>query len=81
MLGWCRLLAAAILLEEDGRAVDHVSFELGFASGAAFRNMLKRYTGLNPGELCARGTVTELARQFRTAMTPLSGQAAIVRVG
>jgi AraC-like DNA-binding protein len=81
VLGWCRLLAAAILLEEDGRAVDHVAFELGFASGAAFRNMLKRYTGLNPGELRARGTVTELARQFRTAMTPPSGLPSIVRVG
>jgi AraC-like DNA-binding protein len=79
VLGWCRLLAAAILLEEDGRAVDHVAFELGFASGAAFRNMLKRYTGLNPGELRSRGTVQELARQFRTAMTPPASQPAIVR--
>lgn len=80
VLGWCRMLAAAILLEEDGRAVDHVAAELGFASGAAFRNMLKRYTGLNPAELRARGTVTEVARQFRTAMTPASGQPAIYRV-
>ncbi|MBI5600879.1 MAG: helix-turn-helix transcriptional regulator [Gemmatimonadetes bacterium] len=79
VLGWCRLLAAAILLEDGGRAVDHVAFELGFASGAAFRNMLKRYTGLNPGELRSRGTVKELARQFRTAMTPPAGQPAIVR--
>ena len=81
VLGWCRMLAAAILLEEDGRAVDHVAFELGFASGAAFRNMLKRYTGLNPGELRERGTVTEVARQFRTAMTPSSGQPGILRIG
>lgn len=81
VLGWCRLLAAAILLEEDGRAVDHVAFELGFASGAAFRNMLKRYTGLNPGELRARGTVTELARQFRAAMTSSGDQRPIFRVG
>jgi len=81
VLGWCRLLSAAILLEEKGRAVDHVAHELGFASGAAFRNMLKRYTGLNPGELRSRGTVKELARQFRTAMTPPSGHPALIRVG
>lgn len=79
VLGWCRMLAAAILLEEAGRAVDHVALELGFASGAAFRNMLKRYTGLNPAELRARGTVTEVARQFRSAMTPASGVPAIYR--
>ncbi len=81
LLGWCRLLAAAVLLEEEGRAVDHVALALDFPSGAAFRNMLKRYTGLSPAELRERGTVAELARQFRTAMAPAGGQRPIFRVG
>lgn len=70
MLGWCRLLAAAVLLEDRGRPVDHIALELDFPSGAAFRNMLKRYTGLSPAELRARGTLTEMSRQFRKAVTP-----------
>lgn len=70
MLGWCRLLAAAVLLEDRGRAVDHIANELDFPSGAAFRNMLKRYTGLNPAELRARGTIKEMSRQFARAVAP-----------
>jgi len=70
MLGWCRLLAAAVLLEDRGRPVDHIAFELDFPSGAAFRNMLKRYTGLSPAELRERGTIQEMSRLFRQAVTP-----------
>jgi AraC-like DNA-binding protein len=70
MLGWCRLLAAAVLLEDRGRPVDHIALELDFPSGAAFRNMLKRYTGLSPAELRARGTITEMSKQFRKAVAP-----------
>jgi AraC-like DNA-binding protein len=68
MLGWCRMMAAAVLLEDRGRLVDHIAHELDFASGTAFRNMLKRYTGLNPNELRAVGPVAEMTRQFRAAI-------------
>ncbi len=70
MLGWCRLLAAAVLLEDRGRLVDHIALELDFPSGGAFRNMLKRYTGLSPAELRAKGTIPEMGRQFRKAVAP-----------
>lgn len=70
MLGWCRLLAAAVLLEDRGRLVDHIALELDFPSGGAFRNMLKRYTGLSPAELRAKGTIAEMSRQFRQAVSP-----------
>ncbi|MBI2409328.1 MAG: helix-turn-helix transcriptional regulator [Gemmatimonadetes bacterium] len=68
MLGWCRMLAAAVLLEDRGRLVDHIALELDFASGTAFRNQLKRYTGLAPNELRARGPLAEMTRQFRRAI-------------
>jgi AraC-like DNA-binding protein len=68
MLGWCRLLAAAVLLEDRGRPVDHIALELDFPSGAAFRNMLKRYSGLSPAALRARGAITEMSRLFRRAV-------------
>jgi len=70
MLGWCRLLAAAVLLEDRGRAVDHIALELDFPGGAAFRNMLKRYTGLSPAALRAKGAIAEMSRQFRRAVAP-----------
>ena len=70
MLGWCRLLAAAALLEDRGRLVDHIALDLDFPSGGAFRNMLKRYTGLSPAELRAKGTIPEMSRQFRRAVAP-----------
>ncbi|HVX40733.1 MAG TPA: helix-turn-helix domain-containing protein [Gemmatimonadaceae bacterium] len=41
-----RLTLAIGLLEQSGRAAEHVALELGFASAAAFRNMLQRHTGL-----------------------------------
>lgn len=68
LLGWCRLLAAAALLEDRARPVDHIAIELDFPSGAAFRNMLKRYTGLTPAQLRAKGTIAEMSRRFRKAM-------------
>ena len=68
VLGWCRLLAAAVLLEDRRRRVEHVAFELDFPSGAAFRNLLKRYTGMSPAELRAKGTIGEMSRRFRKAM-------------
>ena len=68
MLGWCRMMAAAVLLEDRGRLVDHIALELDFASGTAFRNMLKRYTGLTPAELRAHGPLDEMTRLFRQAM-------------
>ncbi len=81
MLGWCRLLAAAVLLEDRGRLVDHIALELDFASGTAFRNMLKRYTGLSPAELRAKGPMAELSRQFRRALARAGWRDSVGRVG
>jgi AraC-like DNA-binding protein len=50
LIGWCRLLLAAHLLEEQGRSFDDVALELSFPSGMALRSMLKRYTGVTGRE-------------------------------
>jgi AraC-like DNA-binding protein len=80
VLGWCRLLAAAAQLEDRGRLVDHVALDLDFPSGGAFRNMLKRYTGLSPAELRAKGSISEMSRQFRQAVAPAGWGRAVMRV-
>jgi AraC-like DNA-binding protein len=52
---WCRILLAARRLDEPGRSVEHVALDLGFGSASELRNMLRRYTGLRPGEIRERG--------------------------
>lgn len=45
VISWCRLLIACELLEDRGRSVERVALLLGFGSGAALRNMFRRYLG------------------------------------
>jgi AraC-like DNA-binding protein len=47
LIGWCRMLLAAHLLEDDGRTYDDVADTLDFPSGQALRSLLKRYVGVN----------------------------------
>lgn len=80
LISWCRLLLAARLLEDPGRAVEQVALELGFGSGAALRNMLRRYTGLRPSQLRAKGGMRCVLEQFMcVASTP--GRAATLPTG
>ncbi len=50
LIGWCRLLLAAHLLEDQGRSYDDVAYALDFPSGQALRSLLKRYVGVNGTE-------------------------------
>lgn len=68
VLGWCRLLAAAALLDDEGRRVDHIALDLDFPSGTALRNLLQRYAGLAPAELRAHGASIHLHKLFRRAL-------------
>jgi AraC-like DNA-binding protein len=52
---WARLILTSHRLEDPGRTTEHGAIEMGFPSGSAFRNMLKRYTGLSPAEVRERG--------------------------
>lgn len=71
LIGWCRLLLAAHLLEEQGRTFDEVALELSFPSGMALRSMLKRYTGVSgrearTGEGPVALVLTHLTEQIST---------------
>ena len=65
MIGWCRLLVAARLLDDPGRTVEQVALKLDFPSGAALRNMFKRYTGLKTTEVRENGGVRCLLHAFK----------------
>ena len=63
---WCRLFVAARLLEEPGRTVESVAHQLEFPSAGAFRNALKRSTGLAPHEVRAGGGLLGVLACFDT---------------
>jgi len=69
LLGWCRLLAVATLLEDSGRRVDHIALDLDFPSGAALRNLLHRYCGVSPSQLRGEGALPTIRRQFLAAVS------------
>lgn len=66
IIGWCRLLLAARMLEDPKRSVESVGLSLQFGSGAALANMLRRYTGLPPRELRKHGAVSALLAALRS---------------
>lgn len=70
IISWCRLLAAARLLEDPGRPVEQVALLLDFPSGTSLRNMLKRYTGLRPAEIRENGGVACALHIMRQSFVP-----------
>jgi AraC-like DNA-binding protein len=65
---WARLLVAARMLDAPGRTADDVALEAGFPSGTAFRNMLRRHTGLTPSALRSELGFTGLCRRFEALL-------------
>lgn len=65
IISWCRLLLSARLLEDQGRSVEQVALLLDFPSGTSMRNMMKRYTGLRPGEVRENGGVKCVMHAFK----------------
>lgn len=72
MIGWCRLLMAARMLDDPGRTVEQVALKLDFPSGAALRNMFKRYTGLRTTEVRQNGGVRCLVHAFKRELAAVS---------
>jgi AraC-like DNA-binding protein len=72
MIGWCRLLVAARMLDDPGRTIEQVALKLDFPSGAALRNMFKRYTGLRTTEVRENGGVRCLVHVFKGELSAVS---------
>jgi len=68
IVAWCRLLAAASILEDPMRSVEHTALALRFGSASAFRNMLRRYVGLNARQLRVCGGSAFLLGEFARAL-------------
>lgn len=75
LIGWCRLLLAAHLLEDQGRTFDDVAAALSFPSGMALRSMLKRYVGVT-GRRAREGSgplALVLGQLTQRLTTPVTG--------
>jgi AraC-like DNA-binding protein len=74
MIGWCRLLIAARLLDDPGRTIEQVALKLDFPSGAALRNMFKRYTGLRTTEVRQNGGARCVIHVFKRELAGVSAE-------
>jgi AraC-like DNA-binding protein len=72
MIGWCRLLMAARMLDDPGRTIEQVALKLDFASGAALRNLFKRYTGLRTTEVRENGGARCLMHALKRDLAAVS---------
>ena len=63
--GWCRIIAAARLLDEPIYTLEQAALRLEFPSGTALRNMMLRYTGLRPREVRENGGVRCVLHLFK----------------
>jgi AraC-like DNA-binding protein len=68
LIGWGRLLALSMQLEDTVAAVDAIAHELQFSSPSALRNLLQRYAGLTPTELRRLGGSAHLVTRLTTAL-------------
>lgn len=83
VLSWARLMAAARMLEARGRTIEHAALQLGFESGNALRNMLRRHAQLRLCDVRRAGGLRCVLDRFRhllparprglTHSTPSSG--------
>jgi AraC-like DNA-binding protein len=65
VIAWCRLIVSARLMEDPGRSIEQVALLLDFPSGTSMRNMVKRYTGLRPGEVRENGGMRCVLHAFK----------------
>src|SRR6476661_445900 len=67
IIGWARLLMAGHFLDEPGRTILQVAELLRYPSSCALRNQIRRYSGLSPRQLRARGSTKCLCEALERA--------------
>ena len=68
LIGWGRLLAAAMCFEDPAMSVNAVACELAFPSTCSLRNLLRRYVGIKPSQLRHNGGANYLLGRMRAAL-------------
>jgi AraC-like DNA-binding protein len=73
VIAWCRLLAAAQMLQDPGRSVEQTALALGLSSGTALRTMFRRYTGLRVSDVREHGGLDSVVALFRRVLEGRGG--------
>lgn len=73
LMGWCRLVAAAALLEDERRRVEHTALDIALPSGNALRNLVRRNLSLSVAELRELGPQRTVLRRFQEALRGAAG--------
>lgn len=68
VIAWARLLLTSYFLGNPHRTVESIAMQLDYPSATALRNMLKRYTGLRPQDVRARGGVAAVLSSLAEAL-------------
>jgi AraC-like DNA-binding protein len=68
LIAWARLLIATDIMMSMAATADRAAVMAGFGSGTAFRNMLRRYTGLRPAEVRAGGGLEYIIALLRESI-------------
>jgi AraC-like DNA-binding protein len=68
-LTWCRLLVAALLLDERGRTLDSVADQLDFPGGHSLGAVFHRYLGRGVVSLREDGVAEEVIGAFRKTIS------------
>jgi AraC-like DNA-binding protein len=68
LLAWCRLLLAGHYLGTTTWTVETIAHELGFSTGTALRNMLRRYSDFSPLDVREQGGLVILRTYFHRAL-------------
>jgi AraC-like DNA-binding protein len=77
LIGWCRLLVSAHLLDHTDRTVSDIARELHFITPSHYRGTVVRYTGFTPTALRHRGALGTLVTSFtnvRDGSLPIRGR-------
>ncbi|MGV3709749.1 MAG: hypothetical protein ACO1Q7_13020 [Gemmatimonas sp.] len=69
LISWCRLLVAALLLNDRGRTLDSVAFQLNYTDGHALGATLFRYLNRGIEALRDEGVLKEVLDAFKHALT------------
>jgi AraC-like DNA-binding protein len=67
-MNWVRLTVGVVLLASRHVTVESVAMDLGFSSGAGFRNMLQRYAGLTMVEARSIDGFERVRRAFQARL-------------
>jgi AraC-like DNA-binding protein len=70
LVGWARLLTAALYLDDPGRNIAEVADLLGYPTPSALRKQIARYTRRSPRELRDDGAVRVVTSLFHQAVRP-----------